>query len=59
MAHGELMMIGAYTTYVIQQLLPSYPGIALILSILAAFIVAGLVGIAIERCVIRFCMAVH
>ena len=54
MAHGELMMIGAYTTYVIQQLLPSYPGIALILSIPAAFIVAGLVGIAIERCVIRF-----
>ena len=54
MAHGELMMIGAYTTYVIQQLLPSYSGIALILSIPAAFIVAGLVGIAIERCVIRF-----
>ena len=54
MAHGELMMIGAYTTYVIQQLLPSYPGVALILSIPAAFIVAGLVGIAIERCVIRF-----
>lgn len=54
MAHGELMMIGAYTTYVIQQLLPSYPGVALLLSIPSAFIVAGLVGIAIERSVIRF-----
>lgn len=53
MAHGELMMIGAYTTYVMQQLLPSTPGIALILSIPAAFIVAGCVGILIERVVIR------
>lgn len=54
MAHGELMMIGAYTTYVMQQLMPSYPGVALILSIPAAFIVSGLVGIAIERSVIRY-----
>lgn len=54
MAHGELMMIGAYTTYVIQQLMPGYPGIALLLSIPAAFMVSGLVGIAIERGVIRF-----
>ena len=53
MAHGELMMIGAYTTYVMQQILPSTPGVALILSIPAAFIVAGLVGIVIERVVIR------
>ena len=53
MAHGELMMIGAYTTYVMQQIMPNYPGIALLLSIPAAFIVAGLVGIVIERSVIR------
>nr|WP_045963891.1 urea ABC transporter permease subunit UrtB [Vibrio nigripulchritudo] len=53
MAHGELIMIGAYTTYVIQQILPSYPGVALILSIPAAFIISGLVGIGIERSVIR------
>lgn len=53
MAHGELIMIGAYTAYVMQQLLPNHLGISLILSIPAAFIVSGLVGIAIERGVIR------
>ncbi|GEA61262.1 urea ABC transporter permease subunit UrtB [Vibrio comitans] len=53
MAHGELIMIGAYTTYVLQQLMPNNIGMALILSIPAAFIVSGLVGIAIERSVIR------
>ncbi len=53
MAHGELMMIGAYTTYVMQQMLPAYPGVALLLSIPAAFITAGLAGIIIERTVIR------
>ena len=54
MAHGELMMIGAYTTYVIQQLMPNYLGLSLILSIPAAFVISGLVGIAIERGIIRF-----
>lgn len=54
MAHGELIMIGAYTTYVIQLLMPNHIGAALIISIPAAFIVSGLVGIAIERGVIRF-----
>lgn len=54
MAHGELMMLGAYTTYVMQQLLPDALGWALVLSIPAAFMVAGLVGIAIERGIIRF-----
>ncbi|MDK9706287.1 MAG: urea ABC transporter permease subunit UrtB [Desulforhopalus sp.] len=54
MAHGELIMIGAYTAYVMQQLLPQSIGLALALSIPAAFIVAALVGIAIERSVIRF-----
>lgn len=54
MAHGELMMIGAYTAYVMQQLLPNSIGIALMLSIPAAFIVAGLFGVAIERGIIRF-----
>ncbi|WP_238030261.1 MULTISPECIES: urea ABC transporter permease subunit UrtB [unclassified Photobacterium] len=53
MAHGELIMIGAYTTYVMQQLLPHHIAIALLLSIPAAFIVSGLVGIIIERLVIR------
>ncbi len=58
MAHGEMVMIGAYTTYMVQQLFHNYfPGAidwALILAIPAAFLVAGMVGIVIERGVIRF-----
>lgn len=54
MAHGELMMLGAYTTYVMQQLLPNNLGTAVILSIPMAFLVAALVGVAIERGIIRF-----
>jgi len=54
MAHGELIMLGAYTTYVIQQWMPQATGWALALSVPAAFCVSGLVGIAIERSVIRF-----
>ena len=54
MAHGELIMLGAYTTYVIQQMLPGSIGIALFISIPAAFVVSGLTGILIERTVIRF-----
>ncbi len=54
MAHGELIMIGAYTTYVMQLLLPDALGVALALSVPVAFVVAALVGIAIERSVIRF-----
>lgn len=54
MAHGELIMLGAYTTYVMQQLMPNSIGASLLLSIPAAFLVSALVGIAIERGVIRF-----
>lgn len=54
MAHGELIMLGAYTTYVMQQLMPEWPGLALLLSIPMGFLVAGSVGILIERGVIRF-----
>lgn len=54
MAHGELIMLGAYTTYVLQQLLPHAIGTALLLAIPAAFAVAGLAGIVIERTIIRF-----
>ncbi len=54
MAHGELIMIGAYTTYVIQTLLPDQIGVSVLLAVPAAFLVSGLVGIAIERGVIRF-----
>lgn len=54
MAHGELIMIGAYTTYVIQLLMPDHIGASILIAIPAAFVVSGLVGIAIERGVIRF-----
>lgn len=54
MAHGELMMLGAYTTYVVQLLMPNYIDLSLFVAIPAAFLVAGLTGIAIERGVIRF-----
>jgi urea transport system permease protein len=58
MAHGELLMIGAYATYVTQNVFRRYFPDALdwyvIAAIPAAFIVAGLVGMALERGVIRF-----
>lgn len=54
MAHGELMMIGAYVTWMVQQLFPDQIAYSLMIAIPAAFIVAGIVGIAIERGVIRF-----
>jgi len=54
MAHGELLMLGAYTTYVIQLLIPNHIGISIFVAIPAAFLVCGLVGIAIERGVIQF-----
>ncbi len=54
MAHGELMMLGAYTTYVVQMVMPGHIGISILVAIPAAFIVAGLVGILMERTIIRF-----
>ena len=54
MAHGELMMIGAYTTYVVQIAMPGHSGTSILISIPAAFIVAGVTGIFIERTIIRF-----
>ena len=54
MAHGELMMIGAYVTWAVQQMFPNHIAYSLMIAIPSAFIVAGLVGIAIERGVIRF-----
>ena len=53
MAHGEMMMLGAYTTYVIQLIMPNYIDYSIIVAIPAAFIVSGLVGIVIERGIIR------
>ncbi len=53
MAHGEMIMLGAYTTYVIQKALPNLLEYSLFISIPAAFLVAGTVGIILERTVIR------
>ena len=54
MAHGELIMLGAYTTYVVQTLMPGAIEYSIVVAIPAAFLVSGLVGIAIERGIIRF-----
>jgi urea transport system permease protein len=53
MAHGELMMLGAYTTYVVQVAMPLHLESSIFVAIPAAFIVSGLTGILIERTVIR------
>ena len=57
MAHGELIMIGAYTTYVIQSVfkthLADYVDWYLIVAIPAAFMVSALIGMLIERTIIR------
>jgi len=58
MAHGEMMMIGAYATYVVQNLFRAHAPAAfdwyLVAALPAAFAAAALVGIAMERSVIRF-----
>ena len=54
MAHGELMMLGAYTTYVVQLAMPGHLEISILVAIPAAFLVTGLAGVILERTVIRF-----
>jgi urea transport system permease protein len=58
MAHGELMMIGAYATYVVQNLFKAHlPGLFdyyIVAAIPMAFLASALVGAAMERSVIRF-----
>ena len=54
MAHGELMMLGAYATWVVQQAMPTHLELSLFAAIPVAFLVAALAGIAIERGVVRF-----
>ncbi|MGL6160590.1 urea ABC transporter permease subunit UrtB [Microbulbifer sp.] len=53
MAHGEMIMLGAYTTYVVQQLMPGAIEYSLLVAVPAAFLVSGGVGVLIERGVIR------
>jgi urea transport system permease protein len=54
MAHGELMMLGAYCTYAVQQMLPNYIGASVIIAIPLAFLVSGMVGVLIQRFVVRY-----
>ena len=58
MAHGEMVMLGAYTTFMVQNLFrthaPDFFDYSLLVALPAAFLVAGLVGIGIERGIIRF-----
>jgi urea transport system permease protein len=58
MAHGEMVMLGAYTTYVVQDAIrtgaPGLFGASLFISIPLAFCVSGALGIVIERTLIRF-----
>ena len=58
MAHGEMVMLGAYTTFIVQEAIrasnPSLFGYSLAIAIPLAFAVAGLIGILIERTIIRF-----
>ncbi len=58
MAHGEMVMIGAYTTFVVQRLIaafaPALDNMGLLLAVPAAFLVAGALGVVIERTLIRF-----
>ena len=58
MAHGELMMIGAYATYVVQVLFQKYLPSAfdwyLLAAVPVAFLASALMGAALERGVIRF-----
>jgi urea transport system permease protein len=58
MAHGELVMLGAYTTFFVQDIIrTSFPGLfdwSLLIALPLAFLVAGAVGVAIERGCVRF-----
>ncbi|QNU25239.1 urea ABC transporter permease subunit UrtB [Geobacillus zalihae] len=57
MAHGELMMVGAYTTYVIQQIFahhaPQSAGMYFVIAIPSSFLIAALFGWGLEKSLIR------
>ena len=58
MAHGEMVMLGAYVTFVVQELIrnhdPALFDYSLVIAVPLAFMFAGVVGILIERTIIRF-----
>ena len=57
MAHGEMLMLGAYTTYVVQlmfqRLAPEYLALYPLAALPIAFVVTACIGMALERTVIR------
>jgi urea transport system permease protein len=58
MAHGEMVMLGAYTTCLVQEIIrnsmPELMDWALLIALPLAFMVSALVGLVLERGVIRF-----
>ncbi|MAS58857.1 MAG: urea ABC transporter permease subunit UrtB [Gammaproteobacteria bacterium] len=54
MAHGEMIMIGAYSTYVVQLFLPNLIEYSLFIALPFAFLITGFIGIILERGVIRY-----
>jgi urea transport system permease protein len=58
MAHGEMVMLGAYVTFAVQEVLrthnPALLDLSLVFAVPLAFMVAGGTGVLIERSVIRF-----
>ena len=58
MAHGEMVMLGAYTTFVVQDIIrtsaPHLFDVSLVIALPLAFLVSGGIGIVIERTIIRF-----
>jgi urea transport system permease protein len=58
MAHGEMVMLGAYTTFIVQLIIrQNFPGLldySLLIALPAAFLVTGAIGVGIERGIIRW-----
>ncbi len=59
MAHGEMIMVGAYVAYVTQQVFiaalpPGWLDAYLVVAVPVAFLFAGALGVILERCLIRF-----
>jgi urea transport system permease protein len=58
MAHGEMVMLGAYVTFAVQELIrtrnPALFDYSLVIALPLAFLVSGFVGVLIERGIIRF-----
>jgi urea transport system permease protein len=59
MAHGEMIMLGAYVAFVVQELFRAFlpagvVGAYLVVAVPVAFLFAGAIGVILERCIIRF-----